>query len=482
MNNINFDLNNIKRIYYRGYSKLCNYKCSYCPFRKKSDNINRLNRNEIIKELELDKKYLNNFVNFIKNYNFNNQISILFTPYGEALNNQYYYDAIIRLSKIESVENICCQTNLSFNIENFLNYIEDNKGIIEKISLWASFHSEMISISDFTDNVKKISEKINISVGTVGYKDNRKNIENLRKYLPKHIYLWINKIEGKYDDVDFSYIDPFYNIEQKNLKCDINKCSTIAESIFIKEDGKIFSCNKNKTLIGNIYKNSFYEIDNIKKTKCDCYLSYSNRKDIKQLQFLNLQSRLLNFKRPKAIFFDIDGTIINKYNNYFDIIKYIYENYNIDMYFATGRSLKNVIISFKNIITFFKGGVFDYGAHTKVFNSNLDYKLYINNKSKNTKIISKKKLYEDENTRIIYEDNNYIKVNKNVNKYFGVNMICKKFEYNNDDVWVLGNSKEDVCILKNYKYSFTMFNSDEYALNSANMVISLDMILMFLGK
>ena len=174
----------IKTIYYRGSIKSCNYTCKYCPFsRKKSDK----------QQLDRDRDELTRFVKRIEvlsnGYFQNGQlVTIMFTPYGEAMIHSYYWEAFSYLSKLECVGEICCQTNLSFDIDKFVYLMKKDQGDLDKMTFWCSFHPSQVSFDNFMIQCRKLDESaINYSVGAVGDADNTDIIKELRKQLPSEI-------------------------------------------------------------------------------------------------------------------------------------------------------------------------------------------------------------------------------------------------------------------------------------------------------
>ena len=91
------------RILYRGPLSSCNYDCHYCPFAK---------RHETAEELRRDREALERFVTWAADQN-DLKLSILFTPWGEALTRRWYQQALSELSQLPQIEKVAIQTNLS---------------------------------------------------------------------------------------------------------------------------------------------------------------------------------------------------------------------------------------------------------------------------------------------------------------------------------------------------------------------------------
>src|SRR5689334_21655097 len=91
-------------ILYRGSLASCNYGCGYCPFAKQVDSA---------EELAADRASLERFVDWVARCE--RRISVLFTPWGEALTRPWYRQAMMRLSRMPNVDRVCAQTNLSYD-------------------------------------------------------------------------------------------------------------------------------------------------------------------------------------------------------------------------------------------------------------------------------------------------------------------------------------------------------------------------------
>lgn len=266
------DIANIKRIYYRGISKDCNYDCSYCIFEKTKDT-SRLD----------DERYLNKFVNYIKKTKFYQPVSVMFTPHGEILNKEYYIKAIAKLTQFDNVELVSCQTNGSFITKEFIKLLLKYGANLKKIALCITFHPETVGakIYDFANNLFELSTKIKVSVGVIGMKEYCSEIATLHNTIPPRIHYWISKPEQvkKQPSELFEKIDKNYKFENQSYKCDLEKCMAGITSLFVKEKGEVFLCHLSKKSTGNLYTDD--EIIREKSAnKCETYLTYSQRRDI----------------------------------------------------------------------------------------------------------------------------------------------------------------------------------------------------------
>lgn len=266
------DISNIKYIYYRGIAKDCNYDCSYCIL-EKSNNKNRLN----------DERYLNKFVNYIRKTKFTRPVSIMFTPHGEALTKEYYYKAIAKLTQVESVAFVSCQTNGSFSFKKFTQRMEEHNVNYKKLALWVTYHPETLGnrIYDFSNKIIELSSKVKISLGVVGLKEYRSEIATIHNSIPPRVHYWINKPNGVKTQPSelFEKIDKNYRFENNIYKCEIDNCRAGVDSIVVKEKGEVYMCHQSRKSIGNLYENEKI-IREKSAPRCDCFLTYSQRTDI----------------------------------------------------------------------------------------------------------------------------------------------------------------------------------------------------------
>ncbi|MDR0659883.1 MAG: STM4011 family radical SAM protein [Prevotellaceae bacterium] len=174
-------------IYYRGFLKSCNYSCSYCPFAKRPVSQ---------KELEKDKEAISRFILWVKRQK--NTLSIMFVPYGEALMHIHYIKAFASLSKMPHVTAISCQTNLSLNADKFIKRLNEENADLSKINLWTTFHSEMVNKENFVEKIHYLNQHIDLCAGIAGSPQTIAEAADLRKLLPKSVYLWVNAMDRIY--------------------------------------------------------------------------------------------------------------------------------------------------------------------------------------------------------------------------------------------------------------------------------------------
>jgi len=280
-------------ILYRGPLESCNYDCQYCPFAKKKNTR---------EELKYDKVCLDKFVQWVARQD--REISILFTPWGEALIRKYYQEAIVELSQMEQVKRVAIQTNLSSRL-GWLK--EANK---KSVALWTTFHPTEISIQNFLEKCNQLQQLgVRFSVGIVGKIENFEAAQQLRLSLPKAVYVWVNafkRVANYYSKEDLEFlmnIDPLFNLNNTIYKTKGKACFAGESSISIDGEGNVNRCHFIKNKIGNIYKDALKDIlktTNCSNETCRCYIGYIN---LKELNLQNVYGANILERIPKSIVF-----------------------------------------------------------------------------------------------------------------------------------------------------------------------------------
>lgn len=314
-----------KTICYRGSLKSCNYRCSYCPFSKHRASA---------QELEKDRRSFERFCESIADRAEKFDIGAVFVvPYGEASIHRWYWEGMGRLAGLDSLERVGLQTNLSFSVEECLavfdlysrdtdreNGRESGRGICgearRKLCIWATFHPEMTDLDTFVDKCHRLAGNgVNLCVGAVGAPQNISLLGRLRERLSSDLYLWINKMDGlgrAYTEEEkraFLELDPFFGLECGSPAADAAMCS---DRCFVEADGRIRTCNISRIKEGNWYQSEAAEIFHslCGKKRCSCYLAYGGRVDFEGRQFFGAYPIFRVPKRYKAVFLDLDGTLV----------------------------------------------------------------------------------------------------------------------------------------------------------------------------
>ncbi|MHA3916398.1 STM4011 family radical SAM protein [Halovulum sp. GXIMD14793] len=260
-------------ILWRGSLSSCNYGCSYCPFAKTKDSKEALAR---------DRAALERFTDWVAGQD--QEISVLFTPWGEALVRGYYRRAMTRLSLMPHVPTVAIQTNFSCSTD----WLKD--GDLRALAFWITYHPTEIAREKFVAKISALQDLgARYSVGIVGDPTQLAEIEALKADLPDETYLWVNAMTGKairYDPEQIARlvaVDPLFRLNLRPHRSKGRACFAGESVISVAADGTATRCHFIKTPIGNIYDPDF---DQALKPRdcaaayCRCHIGYSHLKDL----------------------------------------------------------------------------------------------------------------------------------------------------------------------------------------------------------
>lgn len=285
-------------IFYRGTLKSCQYSCAYCPFAKRKDSR---------QTLEKDAAEIKHFLSWVANYQ--KPTSILITPWGEALIRKYYQHALLELANLEHVVQVGIQTNLHVPLD----WLE--QAATGKIALWCSFHPTQTTQQAFLKRCHILqSMQIPFSVGMVALREYFEEIRSMRNALPDNVYLWLNAnndLGPHYYESDeikwLSAIDPWFSYSVHERSSHGAPCYAGEKSIAVDGSGNVQRCQFLRKSLGNLYQTPLDDILSKKpctRQMCDCYIGYAMRQDrpfLKQFGNTTLARIPLQFKvQPKC--------------------------------------------------------------------------------------------------------------------------------------------------------------------------------------
>ncbi len=256
------------RILYRGSLDSCNYACSYCPFAK----------NEASREAhERDRRELERFTAHIEQTETRNY-GIFFTPWGEALTHRWYQRAIATLSRLDHVEKVAIQTNLSVR-PRWLDAARP-----ERVGIWATFHPTQIKRDAFVRRALDYHARgVSISVGIVGLPDQLDHARALRAELPDDIYVWVNAAKtthGTYDQEligAFESVDPLFAINTQYHPSLGRACDAGHTVVSVNGEGDARRCHFVDEKLGNLYDGSLdaaLQPRTCPNQTCGCHIGY----------------------------------------------------------------------------------------------------------------------------------------------------------------------------------------------------------------
>lgn len=255
-------------LYYRGPLSSCNYGCPYCPFAKTWEEP---------EVLEADKRGLRRFVDWALAHQ-GEPLSILFTPWGEALVRRWYREAMLELSHAPSVRRVAAQTNLSMNLD-WLDAADR-----DTLALWTTWHPGECTMEKFVRQSQRLTTLgIRHSVGVVGLKEHLDAIEALREALPAATTVWVNayKREADYyseaDRVRIRAIDARFDDNREYTT--LGRHCFAGESHFtVDGDGTVRRCHFIDRPLGNLYETRTLEAFSARRgctnAVCRCHIGY----------------------------------------------------------------------------------------------------------------------------------------------------------------------------------------------------------------
>jgi len=255
-------------ILYRGDLSSCNYDCAYCPFAKRRDPAD---------VLEKDERDLQRFVAWaLEQDQF--ELSVLFTPWGEALTRRWYRDAMLELSSCAHVARVAAQTNLSCGLD----WLEAADR--DTLALWCTYHPGQVAKDRYVSKMRQLQQMgIRCSAGMVGFPEHLDEAKQLRSELPADIYLWVNEpeeLKGTLtpDDIaEWSAIDPLFHHNTVAYESQGQACRTGDSVISLAGDGTVRRCHFVPTPLGNLYHQDLADLLRPRpcpKEICDCHIGY----------------------------------------------------------------------------------------------------------------------------------------------------------------------------------------------------------------
>jgi MoaA/NifB/PqqE/SkfB family radical SAM enzyme len=266
-------MSNPLTIQWRGSLSSCNYACTYCPFAKTKDSR---------AALDVDRAALDRFCDWVAAQQ--REISVLFTPWGEALIRGYYRRAIARLSHMPHVSTVAIQTNFSCDTK----WLRDCD--LRTAAFWVTYHPTEITRAKFVAKIDELeAHGTRYSVGVVGDPTGLDEIEGLKRDLPRGAYLWVNAMTGqatRYSPEQIArltQVDPLFTLNYRPHRSKNRPCFAGEDVISVEADGTAARCHFVKTRIGNIYDPDFTEMfkpRDCPAAYCRCHIGYTQIKDL----------------------------------------------------------------------------------------------------------------------------------------------------------------------------------------------------------
>lgn len=269
-----------RMVLYRGPLSSCNYGCTYCPFAKHTETRD---------ELALDREALQRFVRWAcaPRQLDTRPLSVLFTPWGEALVRSWYQEAIATLSHSDRIAKVCAQTNLSCRLD----WIE--RCNVESLALWCTFHPTETTIERFLKKCSQLLEKrTRFSVGIVATHEHYELALELRRKLPDSVYVWANAFrreDGYYSATQIAQwqaLDPLFALNLREYQSLNEECHAGSDAITIDGKGDVRRCHFDPTVLSNIAMDERDFERSLQPTPCTmptcrCHIGYVHLEPLK---------------------------------------------------------------------------------------------------------------------------------------------------------------------------------------------------------
>lgn len=259
---------------YRGPLRSCNYGCHYCSFAKEQDP----------KRHKADRWALERFVDWVGARGAPTRV--FFTPWGEALIHRRYQQALVDLSRLDNVDKVAIQTNLSAPLDGWLERCDP-----AKLGIWATFHPAWTQRERFLEKCQDLHRReISFSVGMVGLREHIEAIEALRAELSGEVYLWVNAFKRQPDYYQpeeiqrFQAIDPLFHYNLHPHESRGRVCRAGHTVVTVDGEGTVRRCffvdDNDEPPLGNIYTGPARTLEQALRprpcsvTTCRCHLGY----------------------------------------------------------------------------------------------------------------------------------------------------------------------------------------------------------------
>jgi MoaA/NifB/PqqE/SkfB family radical SAM enzyme len=260
-------------VLYRGPLSSCNFGCAYCPFAKKHESD---------EAHAADGRALERFLAWCEGYR--KPLRVFFTPWGEALTQRRYQEALARLTHLGHVQKAAVQTNLSARLD-WLDTCE-----ARKLGIWATYHPEWVTRPRFLAQCGELrAREVSFSVGVVGFPSVKDELLALREALPPDIYVWVNAVKSLADTYSaddlafFTRIDPLFPLNLKAHPSKGRSCRGGETVISVDGEGTVRSCHFLREPLGNLYAPDFERALRARPCSaetCGCHIGYVHLEDL----------------------------------------------------------------------------------------------------------------------------------------------------------------------------------------------------------
>jgi hypothetical protein len=223
-------------------------------------------------------------------------LSVLFTPWGEALHRARYRKALRALALMPHVEFVGIQTNLSV-APTWASELPATA--LAKVGLWATWHPTETSLRSFITRVQRALDLgVGLSIGVVATKEHLGHVDDLANALLEigTSLQWINAYKRGYRTPKDYYssaelarlteLDPWFPNDLLGERSAGRPCDTGTSTISVDGDGEVTRCHFTKRRLGNLYVDNLNKIlapegtnNPCPRLECNCFQGYVHLTD-----------------------------------------------------------------------------------------------------------------------------------------------------------------------------------------------------------
>jgi MoaA/NifB/PqqE/SkfB family radical SAM enzyme len=281
-------------VLFRTRLEWCNYTCRYCPW-------NATARRVPAEAFHEDEARLRRILDRVAQLP--DAVEFFITPKAEYLVLPYWRDAVSRLLALPQVERVTIQTNLSFDVADFLDRVD-----AAKLALWTTYHPTEVPESEL-DNLhakwRLLQERgVTFSVGIVGTRENLPHLRRLRRRLDPHVYLWVNAYQREPNYytteqlAEIRGVDPWFDLNNQSFPSRGRPCTAGQRAVYLDDEGDLRRCFFVGEVIGNLFRDGWRRLSAPRpcpRETCHCYVGHMH---IVELNFRSIYGRNLAVRVP----------------------------------------------------------------------------------------------------------------------------------------------------------------------------------------
>ncbi len=281
-------------VLFRTRLEWCNYTCGYCPWNATAKRVPA-------EAFHDDEARLLRVVRRVAELP--DSVEFFITPKAEYLVLPYWRAAVGDLLALPQVRRVTVQTNLSFDLAEFLDAVDASK-----LALWTTYHPTEVPADELRALHAKWrllrERRVPFSVGVVGTRENLPHARRLRRDLDPDVYLWVNAYqrEPNYytseELFEVRSIDPYFDLNNQQFPSLGRPCHAGQLAVYLDDEGDLRRCIFVGDVIGNLFRDGWRRHDEPRpcpRPTCHCYVGHMH---IVELGFRSIYGENLAVRIP----------------------------------------------------------------------------------------------------------------------------------------------------------------------------------------